>query len=172
MLSDKAMKDRMKGWSSGCHDGTVCGLASTIQHTGIIRGWLPQMVEQYKIKSVCDAGAGDMHWITHVDWQVKYKPYDLIPRHPDVTKIDITKKQMKKSDAILCRMVLNHLDQERVEMALENFRETTKYLFATHFLDGLKTNFMWLDLEAILGEPLEMCRDGHHDNCRLALWKL
>ena len=172
MLTDKAMRKRMRGWSSGLRDGTVCGVGSTMANTAVIRGWLPKMVVKYKIKSVCDAGAGDLHWIRHVDWNVKYKPYDLIPRRDEVTKIDITRKTMKKSDAILCRMVLNHLDQERVEMALENFRQTAKYLFATHFEEGPKTNFMWLDLPALLGEPLEMARDGNHDNGRLALWKL
>ena len=174
MLSHNNMYARMeRGWNGGKLDGTVCGQGSTKANTRIISNWLPVICREWDIHSVCDAGAGDMHWIKHVDWDVDYKPFDLIPRSHSIKKLDITKKALPKCDAILCRMVLNHLDSKRVDMALKLFRKSAPYLIATHFIGGgiqRTSQFMRLDLTEILGEPLAMSRDGHEDNCRLALW--
>lgn len=180
MLSDKAMKERMeKGWRGGKHEGTVCGQGSMLHNTAHIREWLPDICNFYQINKVCDAGAGDLHWIQHMVWDVEYLPFDLFPRSKKVKKADITKKVLPECDAILCRMVLNHLgdgdDYGRVDMALKNFKKSAKYLFATHFIDGgplRDVQFQRLDLTQWLGEPIEMCKDGHEDNCRLALWEL
>ena len=176
MLSSKDMYDRMKnGWQGGKPDGTICGQGSTRKNTSKVSSWLPKICEELTIKSVCDAGAGDMHWIKHVDWVVDYKPFDLIPRSHAVKKLDITKKQLPECDAILCRMVLNHLDDQRVGMAINLFRKSAWFLIATHFIDGgvqRTSQFTRLDLTELLGEPLAMSVDGHEDNCRLAIWEL
>lgn len=180
MLSKKDMIDRMKyGWRGGLAGGTVCGQGSIRENTWRVAEWLPKIVQLYDIKSVCDAGAGDLTWIRNVDWDVDYTPYDLIPRAPSVKKLDITTQKMKASDAILCRMVLNHLgngdDYTRVTMALDLFKQTSRYLIATHFIDGgpqREKQFMRLDLTQWLGEPIQLCFDGHEDNCRLGIWDL
>ena len=176
MLSDKAMHDRMeKGWRGGCPDGTICGPGSTRANTRVITGWLPDLCKRFDINSVCDAGAGDLHWVRWVDWDVKYRAYDLIPRSHDVEKLDITTESIPKCDAILCRMVLNHLCKARTTMAINLFRESANYLIATHFVgDRAKRDraFTRLDMCSYLGDPLEMARDGYEDNCRLALWEL
>ena len=180
MLSDKDMIERMQnGWRGGKGDGTICGQGSTLRNTARIAEWLPRMIEKYDIRDLNDAGAGDLHWADCVEWNCEYRAYDLIPRAEGIEEIDITRQQMQPSDAILCRMVLNHLgegdDYTRVEMALENFRETSHYLFATHFINGgprRTEQFMRLDLTQYLGEPIEMCIDGHEDNCRLAMWEI
>lgn len=180
MLSDEAMHERMaKGWRGGLTDGTVCGNGSTMQNTRNAREWLPRICAALDIKTVCDAGAGDLHWIKRVDWQVDYRAFDLIPRLPEITQIDITRDVLPPCDLILCRMVLNHLDEPRICMALENFRESGKYLAATHFagdeLPKRSPQFTRLDLRHApynLGEPLSMVQDGAEDICKLALWRL
>ena len=176
MLSDKEMYERMaKGWRGGIPDGTVCGQGSTKNNTRIITAWLPELCKRRGIDSICDAGAGDLHWIKDVRWQVDYQAFDLIPRHPDVKKLDITREALPECDAILCRMVLNHLDKARVQDALDLFAESADFLIATHFVNGgikRERQFTRLDITDWLGEPLEMCRDGHEDNCQLAVWKL
>ena len=114
-----------------------------------------------------------------VDWKVDYLGFDLIPRVDGVIRADITTMALPDCDAILCRMVLNHLDQERIEMALNLFRGSATYLIATQF-DGDKLpqrspQFTRLDLRVapyLLGEPLERVQDGAEDICSLALWKL
>ena len=156
-------------------DGTVCGQSSTFARTSIMSSWLPDVCQRFDIHSVCDAGAGDRHWIKRLLWDVEYMAFDLIPRSHDVKKLDITTEALPECDAILCRMVLNHLDKGRTEMAINLFRESATYLIATHFVGGRKKQvraFTKLDLCNYLGKPLEMCTDGHEDHCKLALWTL
>jgi hypothetical protein len=174
MLSDEAMRARMApGWRGGLHDGTVCGFGSTLEATAVIRAWLPDVARRHQIRSVCDAGAGDLHWIRSVRWDVAYLAFDLIPRHPSVERRDITVEVLPTSDAVLCRHVLNHLDDARIRRALALFARSARYLIATQFdqFDGSK-EFTRLDLRPALGEPIEAAQDGGAENCLLALWKL
>jgi hypothetical protein len=180
MLSDADMYERMqKGWRAGIPDGTICGNGSTLKHTAKIREWLPSVVLEYGIEKLCDAGAGDMHWIKRIELGCEYKPFDLIPRHESIKKIDVTAQKLPKCDAILCRMVLNHLDEERIQMALAQFRKAATYLIATQFngedLPKRSPQFTRLDLRKPpygLGEPLASIQDGSEQICSLAIWRL
>ena len=176
MLSDKEMRERMvNGWRGGLHEGTPCGLSSTWGNSRNVRAWLPDIASRYGIESINDAGAGDLHWIKHVDWDVKYRPFDLFPRAEGVTELDITTEVMPEADAILCRMVLNHLDHDRISMALDNFWNSARFLIATHFdtnAPNRNREFTRLDLTEWLGEPVEQVDDGHEEGCYLALWDM
>jgi len=179
MLSDEDMYKRMEnGWRGGRPE-TDCGNGSTLAATENVRRWLPGLAKRFKIRSVCDAGAGDCSWVDRVEWTIRYEAFDLIPRAPGVTKLDITREAMPACDAILCRMVLNHLDRDRNVMAIEQFRKSARYLIATQFdsekLPKGSREFQRLDLRNApynLGNPLESIQDGHEDLCRLAIWKL
>lgn len=181
MLSDAEMLDRMRnGWRAGAPE-TVCGNGSTRAATLNIRGWLPDVVKRYGIRSVCDAGAGDLHWIASVNWSVDYQAFDLVVRRPDVLPLDITRDALPPCDAILCRMVLNHLgdDPARIVRTLELFRQSARYLIATQFagedLPKRCTQFQRLDLRHApynLGPPLESTPDAEELCCTLALWKI
>jgi hypothetical protein len=166
------MKERMaRGWRSGLPE-TLCGAGATLASTERIRAWLPCVVERYAIASVCDAGAGDMGWIRRVEWKVAYRPFDLVPRHPDVTEIDITSAALPACDLILCRAVLNHLSPAQVADALERFRTAARYLLATQFSAGGARYSDWepYDLRTFgLGEPIDGCPDNPG---ALALWSL
>jgi hypothetical protein len=180
-LTDQEMYERMvSGWRAG-NPETVCGNGSTMAHTENVRRWLPEVVKRHAILRVNDAGAGDLYWIRKVRWQslVRYTAFDLIPRHSSVEQMDITTTVMPPADAILCRMVLNHLDQTRICMALEQFKVSARFLIATQFngedLPKRSPQFTRLDLRGApynLGEPLESCQDGSEDICSLALWEL
>jgi hypothetical protein len=178
MLTDEEMRERMaNGWRAGRPE-TVCGNGSLLANTRHIRDWLPSMVAKHGIKRVCDAGAGDMHWVGHMRWAVEYQPFDLIQWRQEVTRLDITRERLPDCDAILCRMVLNHLDSERIQMALALFRQSARYLLATQFngdkLPQRSPQFARLDLRHepySLGEPLEAVQDGSESICSLALWK-
>ena len=178
-LTDEQMYARMKnGWRGGLQDGTVCGGGSTMEATVAARKWLPDLMFFYDINSVCDAGAGDLHWQRRTHWKAEYTPFDLIPRMPEVTRLDICKETLPKADAILCRHVLNHLDSVRVAMAIERFRESgARYLIATQFdytVPGDTREFCRLDLRPLLGAYLEAIDDGGppDSNCKLAIWNL
>lgn len=175
-ISDEELLRMMqRGWRGGKGEKTDCGRSSMMEYTKNIRAWLPMVCTDYGIATVNDAGAGDLHWMQHMHWNVDYNAYDLVPRHSYVKQWNILEQPLPPSDAILCRMVLNHFDKGRVAVAIENFRLSAKYLIATHFVgDNINCNreFTRLDLTQWLGKPLETCRDGHEDNCRLALWSL
>ncbi len=179
MLSDEAMHERMaNGWRAGWPE-TVCGNGSLRAHSRKSREWLPKVIKAYGIESVCDAGAGDLHYIRGVEWDVEYRAFDLVPRVPEVTAADITRDQLPVCDAILCRMVLNHLDEPRIQLALTNFRKSAKYLIATQFngedLPQRSPQFTRLDLRNApynLGQPLDSVQDGTEDICSLAIWRL
>ena len=178
-LTDEQMYARMKnGWRGGLEDGTVCGGGSTMEATAAARVWLADWSRHACIDSVCDAGAGDLHWQGAIKWAVKYTPFDLIPRRPEVMRLDICKETLPKADAILCRHVLNHLDSIRVAMAVERFRESgARYLIATQFdytVPGDTREFCRLDLRPLLGAYIEAIEDGGppDSNCKLAVWEL
>lgn len=180
MLSDAEMLERMaKGWRGGLDDGTVCGNGSTLSATQNARKWLPGLVKRHGIRVVNDAGAGDLHWIAHIGWDIEYRGFDLVPRRDSIVSLDITRDVMPPADAILCRMVLNHLDEPRIMLALERFRQSAKFLIATQFngedLPQRSPQFTRLDLRKApysLGEPLEAVQDGREHICSLALWRL
>jgi len=120
-----------QGWTSGLPE-TPCGYGSKMSTTKRQREWLPGIVSQYGIKTVADVGAGDLNWIKHVNWDVEYTAYDLIPRSEDVTEFDLVNEVPPKVDAILCLWVLNHLPKEQCRKALDNIKASgSKYLIMT-----------------------------------------
>lgn len=177
MLSEEDMYERMaNGWRAGKPE-TVCGNGSLRKNSILSREALPLWCQRYGIRSVCDAGAGDLFYINGVQWDVEYRAFDLIPRVQGVMKIDITSADLPPCDAILCRMVLNHLDEPRIRIALERFKRSAVYLIATQFkgedLPQRSPQFTRLDLRDYgLGEPLESVQDGTESVCSLALWEL
>lgn len=174
MLTDDAMYDRMaKGWRAGQPE-TVCGNGSTMSATRNAREWLPRACQRYQIRTLNDAGAGDMAWIRKVEWDVDYQPFDLIPRLPEVAKLDITREIIPPCDAILCRMVLNHLQERIVETTDLIKRSAAKYLIATQFDDAPSRTiqFQRLDLRLYFGDYIDSVQDGNEGECKLALWEI
>lgn len=179
MLSDSEMLERMsKGWRAGQPE-TICGNGSLRKNSVRSRAALAEWCDRYDIRTVCDAGAGDLFYVKGVEWNVDYRAFDLVPRDPSVSRLDITTQDLPECDAILCRMVLNHLDEPRVLMALERFRNVSPYLIATQFngedLPQRSPQFTRLDLRKEpygLGDPIAKVQDGSEQICSLALWAL
>jgi hypothetical protein len=175
-FSDSDMYDRMRdGWRMGAPE-TVCGNGSTLSSTRSAREWLPRIIRQYGIASLADAGAGDLAWIRHlpVGWVPLYRAFDLIPRDPSVTPWDITRDPLPHFDAILARMVLNHL-QERIQQTVALLKQSgARYLIATQFDDSPSRTrqFQRLDLRVHFGGYLNWCADTDEAGCKLALWDL
>ena len=124
------MEKVVKGWRS---NETPCGAGSELQNTRNVRSSLLEIVKKYKIKTVVDAGAGDLNWMKHMNWNVQYQGYDLYPRHESVIQFDLTKETLPKSDLILCRHVLNHLSPDYAQKCIDNFSKSeSKYLAVTN----------------------------------------
>jgi hypothetical protein len=180
MWTDAELEARMKrGWAGGLGEGTPCGNGSLLRKTASVRWSLPLLMQQYGIKSVCDAGAGDMHWAQDIFDGVDYRPFDLVPRSAAVTNIDISKTALPPCDAIICRLVLIHLDPKRVQQALKLFAQSAKYLFATQyelpnvFNSARQFNRVNLSIAPYdLGEPMERIPDIDEAQCSLAMWRL
>lgn len=170
---DDLMRRMQKGWRGGLADGTPCGGGSTIASTASIRARLPALVAAHGIRSICDAGAGDQHWIGLLQWDIEYRAFDLVPRRDDVVALDITREALPACDAVLCRHVLIHLDPERIKQAIALFRQSARFLLASQYDDAPIFNcgdqYNPTDLRPLLGEPLDRLTDTGSD---LALWKM
>ena len=161
-----------EGWGGGLWEGTPCGGGSTFAASRSVASELPRLVRRYSILSVCDAGAGDLHWIKSVPLP-GYRPFDLVPRHPSVEHWDIAQQALPACDLILCRHVLIHFDPDRIERTIDLFRQSGKYLLASQY-DGAPSfdssqQYNPTDLRSLLGEPVERLKATGSD---LALWKL
>lgn len=179
---DDYLRTMQRGWCGG-GDETPCGSGSRLENTVSVRARLPELAREYGIRSVCDAGAGDLCWIKHVQWDVEYQPFDLIPRSAAVQRLDIRKEALPACDLILCRLVLNHINPEGVLSALALFRKSAKYLLATLHVTKIKPpdsafeSYNNWDLRAPpfdLGEPDQTIHDlDRKDPERLlCLWRI
>lgn len=140
-----------QGWTGGLPE-TPCGYGSKISSTEVQRGWIPEVIKKYNIKTIADIGAGDMNWIKHVDLAgAEYTAYDLVPRQECVQQFDIIQEIPPKVDMIMCLWVLNHLPYNHCRQAIANLKASgAKYLMMT---DRVK----WHDTQPpeIIMEPLE-----------------
>lgn len=174
-----------KGWSAS---GTVCGWGSEIAHTENIRKQLPQIIKDYDIKTINDAGCGDLNWISTIDLSgIDYLGYDLVSRDTWNNKLkcqnlDIITECMRDSDMIICRDVFIHLPNDMVNKSIELFRKSSKYLLSTTFngadnnsrMEAPNMKHSKISLEAApfnLGQPL-LCLNEDYENKLSCLWLL
>ena len=178
--SDEELLRRMRaGWGEAVARGTHCGIGSTFDHTRNVVRWLPAMMAKYGLKSLGDAGAGDLAWKRGMVETFEYRAFDLVPWVAGVEALDITTTALPACDAILCRAVLIHLDPPRIQRALALFRESATYLFATsepspNVFDPLEQcNPIDLTMPPYsLGPPLESVEDLEGAHSILGLWRL
>jgi hypothetical protein len=177
MLTDEQIIVISRGWNSGRPE-TNCGKGSMDHNTGKIRNVLGKWVQRYEIKTLIDAGAGDMKWIKQVNMpDVSYLPYDLVPLSDEVTQWDITSKRLPDCDAILCRYVLNHLPDELVLAALLLFKLAARYLILSTVNEPRKAggafgkfkDYNLIEPPFNLGQPLEIADDYRG---QIAFWKV
>ena len=113
-----------------------CGSGSLFGNTKVTRNLLAMIARKYEIKTVSDAGCGDLSWIGSVDWHVEYTGYDIRKWTPNVVLFDITRDVLPKSDLIICRHVLNHLETEMAAEAQSRFTESgSRYILITYTKD-------------------------------------
>jgi hypothetical protein len=177
LWTDEALIERMRsGWSGGLKEGTPCGGGSLLANTLGVRRRLPLLIPECGIESVCDAGAGDMHWAQDIFKGCDYRPFDLVPRLPLVQQWDISKHALPSCDLIICRLVLIHLDPPRIKRALKYFKSSARFLLASQYDGNHPFNpsrqFNRTNLVPLLGEPDERIPDINEDGASLALWDL
>jgi hypothetical protein len=172
---------------------TNCGPGSTEEMTRKLREFLPKVIKKHKIKTVNDAGCGDLFWVSLTDIDVDYVGYDdnirevargrALERDWKLVKADITKTPMRRCDLVICKDVFRHHSPSGIKNILSMM--DAKYLLAdfdeenrpgdthhrdigdeTYCLQGNKT-----DLREYLGEPEEQIQADEQGK-RFGLWKL
>lgn len=154
-------------WRSGLPE-TPCGAGSKFERTEIVRKFIPEVIEQFNVRSIADVGCGDQNWIHHcLPEHVVYTGYDVMPRQQDVQPFDVSREVLPwKFDLVLCIYVLNHMYPDQAERALRLIKESgAKYLLMS-YCDG--------DQYAIPGEPI--LTQFNHDSGRhvwhYGVWEL
>lgn len=137
-MSPEDMHHKMEpgvGWTARGQKGK-CGIGSEMANTTAIRHILPEIMREHELISIADVGAGDRHWMRHVNFPspMSYDAFDLIPRHKIVTQLDCTKQSLPQGyDVILCRFVLNHLSPRLARDTIRLFQGTgSRYLLMTN----------------------------------------
>ena len=137
-MSEEDMKRKMEpgvGWTSRHMKGD-CGIGSEMATTQAIRNGLPKLMREHGLTSIADVGAGDRHWMRHVNFPspMTYDAFDLIPRHKVVAQFDCTTDTLPQGyDVILCRFVLNHLSPRMARDAIRLFQASgSQYLLMTN----------------------------------------
>ena len=125
---------------------SVSGPGSTLDYTTNLRSRLPELLEEFSIKSVFDAPCGDLNWMKYLldDIDINYIGGDivlpLIQSHRlkykranvDFIHIDLTKEKFPKSELMICRDCLFHLSFHDTLSVLQNFVDSNiKYLLTT-----------------------------------------
>jgi SAM-dependent methyltransferase len=171
---------------------TVSGGGSTLEFTKRLRKMLPQIVRQFEITSLLDAGCGDWHWMSKIKLDIPVVGCDIVSelidenrrKYPDGNFFvcDIIHDALPQMDAILCRATLYHLSNNHVYLALDNlFRSGARFLIATTHPNIDKnvdiTDGDWRRLN-LCAEPFNLPVpefiqvDGPGDDGYLAVWRL
>jgi hypothetical protein len=139
---------RTNGWGSA---ETRSGPGSTLAQTEALRARLRETFGQLGIRSLVDAGCGELNWMSKIsERQQLYLGFEIVeeivadlrrrfePRKNHFfNTADVSRDVLPAADAILCRDVLTHLSHPLVADALANFRRSgARYLIATTFPRG------------------------------------
>lgn len=160
---------------------TRCGNQSTLNATDKLRPALSNWLREHCIHRLVDAGCGDFNWMSAVDLGMLdfYAGYDLVPdiiernqqlhghrRGHFFSVADITTTPIAACDAILCRHVLENLDEDGRRRAVENLVGSgARWLLTSLNLNDLMTRS---SSESILA-PATVLPDGE---LGLQVWDL
>jgi hypothetical protein len=129
-------------------DESASGYGSNLKYTENIRGEIPKLIGQFKIKTFLDAPCGDYHWFQLVqrDPSVLYIGGEIVPelvqRNHDkyasentrFKVLDITRQPLPVADMWLCRNCLFHLSNRDILRVISNFvsSKIPYWLVTTH----------------------------------------
>ena len=154
------------------------GSGSSASHIVDFKEAFPGILKKYKIKSVNDAGCG-LGWVRNECNGIDYSGFDILKRE-GAEILDITSEVMPKADLILCRDVMLHLTNDLARKAIDNFKQSGKYLLATSYkvsnharpakYNGSVIN-SFINLTEFLGTPITKIVEPI-DNRYIGLWEL
>jgi Methyltransferase domain len=136
---------RQNRWGSS---ESVSGVGSHLDQTEVVRRQLPQLVADYRIRSMLDAPCGDVLWLSRVEGLAldRYIGVDIVPDlikrlkadppmpNAEFHRLDVVSSPLPRADVILCRDLLVHLSDQQIYRCLRNFRRSgADYLLVTTF---------------------------------------
>ncbi len=188
---------RTNAWGSA---ESVSGPGSERARAALFQAEFSALVGRLGIRSLLDAGCGDLNWIPALDLPLaRYVGVDVVPallvesrrRHGrqgwEFRSADITCDPLPRVDLVFCRDCLVHLPLADVARAMDNFgRSGSTWLLATTFLTRTNVeigvgDWQPLNLEAApfnLSPPIALIDErcppdrGDYSDKRLALWRL
>lgn len=177
------------------------GEGSDLVQTAVIRSAIPELLQEYNIKTMVDAPCGDWFWMREVDLgKIQYTGIDIVPDliqknnnefssdNVSFKHKNIAQEIVPQTDVILCRDCLVHLSFADAVEVIKNFKKSGSiYLLTTTFTERNKNEDLGSGFWRVLNmqqapfnfpAPLrlinEKCTEGHNqftDKC-LGLWKL
>lgn len=146
------MEDRFKifmgAWPLKYTDETICGSGSLYESCKQWVKVLPDIVNEYGIKTINDIGCGDLNWISHVhlDMGIDYLGYDLCVRNTKKSSMykihqvpfDIVLMSPRNCELTICKDVICHLSMSNAVKAIQNIRSTCNYLIVTDYPEVTK----------------------------------
>lgn len=181
-------------WSLRDPNVPLSGPGSSVEYTEKLRSHFPDILERFNVKTLLDAGCGDLTWMSLLlkDINIKYIGVDvvesLIQNHrnnfPSIEfhVKDITSDTLPQADMMLCRDCMFHMSYEDISRTLHNFvNSNIKFLFTTTHVtnepnrDIITGDFRLLDLLKFpfnFPEPLYIMDDtyAHHPQRNMAIW--
>ena len=140
------------------------GTGSNLVQTATIRKAIPDLINQYKVKSMLDVPCGDFFWMKEIKEELRkkldhYYGGDIVgelvqqnnQRYADeqftFLQLDIINDKIPQVDLIFCRDCLVHLSYEDTLKAIQQFKKSgSTYLLTTTFTeDRLNKNIKTVD---------------------------
>ena len=130
---------------------SASGPGSSLDATRVIREFIVELFDQYRIRTVADIPCGDFLWFRAMELKdLKYTGFDIVPELITELREEFPRQQFDIHDAtsdllgtydlILCRDLLVHLTNEQALKVIDNFKKSgSTYLLATTFVN-LGTN--------------------------------
>lgn len=129
-------------WNDNREDIPLSGPGSSLENTKSFVNFLDNFIKEKNITTCCDLGCGDLTWLKFTKaFTIDYTGIDivesLIQQHktlyPDKKfyNKNIVTDDIPKSDLILIRDVIFHMDLSEINLLFENIKDKFKYLIVT-----------------------------------------
>lgn len=125
-------------------EGTVSGSGSTLAATETVRAVLPELLREFKIRSMLDIPCGDFFWMKELEFgQTGYIGADIVGPMVEENRrrfarngrtflvADLIRDALPQSELVLCRDCLIHLSNEDALKAIRNVKRSGARYFLT-----------------------------------------
>jgi SAM-dependent methyltransferase len=179
----------------------LSGTGSTSSYAANARAALEEIIANFGVTSLLDAGCGDLTWLREIDLRgIRYMGVDIVPDVIDQHRLNLRDREGVRfevldlvttvapaHDLILCRHALSHLGAGDVRQALCNFSASgSRWLLTTTYISQgqdllhpsadpqASAQLNLLEPPYELPDPVRLYVEGGHPRDRqyLGLWQL